>query len=108
MADKASYPKDMIRVRKVADLIKIMHLYGAAVIGETFCIMIPDLYGGSSEPIGPESKTYEKVTEIGFPDQAATADITKCIQILGATKVPYPARYILVRLFVSYSCYRSL
>lgn len=39
---------------------------------ETFCILIPDLYGGASEPIGPESKTYEKATEIGFPDQAAT------------------------------------
>jgi hypothetical protein len=38
---------------------------------ETFCIMIPDLYGGASEPIGPESKTYEKAVEIGFPEQAA-------------------------------------
>lgn len=38
---------------------------------ETFCILIPDLYGGASEPIGPESKTYEKASEIGIPDQGA-------------------------------------
>lgn len=38
---------------------------------ETFCILIPELYSGASEPIGPESKTYEKAIEVGFPDQAA-------------------------------------
>ncbi|MBL7719434.1 MAG: YfhO family protein [Flavipsychrobacter sp.] len=40
-------------------------------MGETFCLLIPDLYGGASEPIGPESKTYEKAGEVGIPPQGA-------------------------------------
>jgi hypothetical protein len=57
-------------------------------LGETFCLMIPDLYGGSSEGVGPESKTYEKAVELGFPEQAAQ-------QIsAGASKYWGPQRFL--------------
>jgi hypothetical protein len=36
-------------------------------LGETFSMMIPDLYGGSSEGVGAESKTYETVSSLPVP-----------------------------------------
>ncbi|WP_158605998.1 YfhO family protein [Taibaiella sp. KBW10] len=38
-------------------------------IGETFCMLIPNLYGGQSgENIGPDSKFGEALTSIGVPE----------------------------------------
>lgn len=43
-------------------------------IGETFCIMVPFLYGGSGgEAVGTSSNTYERLTSIGVPDEQAEA-----------------------------------
>jgi hypothetical protein len=41
-------------------------------IGETFCLLIPDLYGGGSEDIGEDSKTHQVLSEMGVPEDAAT------------------------------------
>jgi hypothetical protein len=39
-------------------------------IGETFCLLVPDLYGGSSgEDIGPDSHFGEKLTSLNVPQQ---------------------------------------
>lgn len=47
-------------------------------IGETFSLMIPYLYGGaSSQPLGTDSKVYEKLTEIGVPEENAEQIITQ-------------------------------
>lgn len=41
-------------------------------IGETFCLLIPQLYGGSSgQNIGTDSKYYETLTSIGVPEASA-------------------------------------
>lgn len=41
-------------------------------IGETFCLIIPKLYGGSSvEGVGTSSNTYETLTSIGVPESSA-------------------------------------
>lgn len=41
-------------------------------IGETFCLIVPKLYGGSSsEPLSENSATYEKMTSMGVPQDAA-------------------------------------
>ncbi len=41
-------------------------------IGETFCVLIPNLYGGSSdESLGSSSNTYEAMTKIGANDDQA-------------------------------------
>ncbi len=41
-------------------------------IGETFCILIPGLYGGSSsEDAGENSATYDRLTSMGVPAQSA-------------------------------------
>ncbi len=43
-------------------------------IGETFCILVPRLYGGSSsESLGAGSHTYETLTSMGVPEQSAEA-----------------------------------
>ncbi len=41
-------------------------------IGETFCLIIPKLYGGSSvENLGTNSNTYETLTNMGVPEASA-------------------------------------
>lgn len=41
-------------------------------ITETFCIMVPGLYGGaSSEDVGENSATFDKLTSLGVPEQSA-------------------------------------
>ncbi len=41
-------------------------------IGETFCLMVPYLYGGSNdESLGEGSKTYQKLVAIGVPPEKA-------------------------------------
>lgn len=41
-------------------------------IGETFCIMVPDLYGAStSEDVGTGSNTFDKLVSMGVPEQSA-------------------------------------
>ncbi len=40
--------------------------------GETFCLLVPGLYGGSSsEPAGTSSNTYERLTSLGVPEESA-------------------------------------
>jgi hypothetical protein len=40
--------------------------------GETFCLLVPEFYGGSSaQDIGTGSKFYETMTSVGFPEQYA-------------------------------------
>jgi hypothetical protein len=41
-------------------------------IGETFCLLVPQLYGGSSgERVGAGSNTYETLVDMGVPDEQA-------------------------------------
>lgn len=41
-------------------------------VGESFCLLIPQYYGGSSaQDIGTGSKFYETLTSVGFPEQYA-------------------------------------
>ena len=45
--------------------------------GESFCVLVPDLYGGASgEDVGTGSHLYTKLTELGVPDEQAE-NITK-------------------------------
>lgn len=41
-------------------------------IGETFCLLVPQLYGGgSTQNLGSSSKFYETLTSVGVPEQYA-------------------------------------
>lgn len=41
-------------------------------IGETFCLMVPQLYGGASgQKLGTDSKYYETLTQLGVPESSA-------------------------------------
>lgn len=43
-------------------------------IGETFCLLIPQLYGGGAgQPLGTDSKFYEALTSVGVPEANAEA-----------------------------------
>jgi hypothetical protein len=46
-------------------------LYGSYGRAETMTLLIPDMYGGNSRPLGEESKLVEYMNEKGFPPQFA-------------------------------------
>lgn len=47
-------------------------------IGETFCIMVPGLYGGAStEDVGDNSATYDKLMSMGVQEQAAEGFVSR-------------------------------
>ncbi|HYD21335.1 MAG TPA: hypothetical protein VEB40_07675 [Flavipsychrobacter sp.] len=74
--------------KKKGGLDKDYAFQWALGIGETFCILVPDLYGGASSGLDENSKTYEKVLEMGYPDQAAA-------QVAGgASKYWGPQRFL--------------
>jgi hypothetical protein len=46
-------------------------LYGSYGIAESFTMLVPDMYGGGSNPLGEDSKLVETMQEKGLPQQIA-------------------------------------
>lgn len=46
-------------------------LYGSYGMAETFTLLVPDMYGGASNPLGEDSKLVETMSEKGLPPQLA-------------------------------------
>ncbi len=46
-------------------------LYGSYGVAESFTLLVPDMYGGGSNPLGEESKLVEKMQEKGLPQELA-------------------------------------
>lgn len=46
-------------------------LYGSYGVAESFTLLVPDMYGGGSNPLGEDSKLVETMQEKGLPQQLA-------------------------------------
>ncbi len=47
-------------------------LYGSYGVAESFTLLVPDMYGGGSNPLGEESKLVQTMQEKGLPQQLAS------------------------------------
>jgi Bacterial membrane protein YfhO len=47
-------------------------LYGSYGVAESFTLLVPDMYGGGSDPLGEESKLVETMQQKGLPQQLAS------------------------------------
>ena len=47
-------------------------LYGSYGVAESFTLLVPDIYGGGSNPLGDESKLVQTMQEKGLPQQLAS------------------------------------